>query len=433
MAEQGGLLSFLNSPTGMGLLSAVGAGLAGARRGQPINALGMGLMGGVQGYAQAQEAQQATAQREQQKKLLDMQMRQAQRGLDEQDSLKSLAKQFYQAPTMSMDQVNAAPGQAGPTVDRASLIPNTQPKFDTNGFINAYMAQDPIKAMQLRASMVKEMPFNKVDAKDYTPESIARFSQTQNYGDLVPRSKMEVASNGQVYDPYSVKPGSVFADPNKPFFVGQDGKPTANAPFQKFEINKAGAGAARTNVNVSTERSLLTEIAGGLGKQIESSVSAAQSAKGTLATLDRLDSALNSKKIITGPAANPSMFLMQIGNQMGIGGKDATETLRNTRAAIQAMAQLELDAAGQMKGQGQITEAERALLKRAAGGDITMTVPELKTLSAVSRKVATTRIQQHNQRVKPLLSNPNAASLAPFLTVDQGEAGGGVVDFGSLR
>lgn len=57
MAEQGGLLSFLNSPTGMGLLSAVGAGLAGARRGGPLNALGTGLLGGVQGYAQAQETQ----------------------------------------------------------------------------------------------------------------------------------------------------------------------------------------------------------------------------------------------------------------------------------------------------------------------------------------------------------------------------------------
>lgn len=66
MAEQGGLLSFLNSPTGMGLLSAVGAGLAGARRGQPINALGMGLMSGVQGYNQAQETQAIADARRQQ-------------------------------------------------------------------------------------------------------------------------------------------------------------------------------------------------------------------------------------------------------------------------------------------------------------------------------------------------------------------------------
>lgn len=48
--------SFLNSPGGMGLLSAVAAGLAGARRRQPVNTLGAGLLGGLQAYAQTKEA-----------------------------------------------------------------------------------------------------------------------------------------------------------------------------------------------------------------------------------------------------------------------------------------------------------------------------------------------------------------------------------------
>lgn len=57
---------FLNTPGGMGLLSAVGAGLAGARRGQPINTLGAGLLGGLQGYAQAQDYQQQQAKQQEQ-------------------------------------------------------------------------------------------------------------------------------------------------------------------------------------------------------------------------------------------------------------------------------------------------------------------------------------------------------------------------------
>ena len=57
VAESNGLLDFLNSPGGMGLLSAVGSGLAGARRGGRWNAVGSGLLGGVQGYAQAQDMQ----------------------------------------------------------------------------------------------------------------------------------------------------------------------------------------------------------------------------------------------------------------------------------------------------------------------------------------------------------------------------------------
>lgn len=69
-----GLLDFLNSPGGMGLLSAVGAGMAGARRGQPINAIGAGLLGGVQGYTQAQDQQTQQAINQQRQKLLDSQV-----------------------------------------------------------------------------------------------------------------------------------------------------------------------------------------------------------------------------------------------------------------------------------------------------------------------------------------------------------------------
>lgn len=73
MAE-GGLLDFLNSPGGMGLLSAVGAGLAGARRGGTLNALGSGLLGGVQGFAQGQNLQQQQQFNQQRQKLFDSQV-----------------------------------------------------------------------------------------------------------------------------------------------------------------------------------------------------------------------------------------------------------------------------------------------------------------------------------------------------------------------
>lgn len=76
MAESNGLLDFLNSPGGMGLLSAVGAGLAGARRGGKWNAVGSGLLGGVQGYAQAQELQRQNEYANQRGKLFDMQAQQ---------------------------------------------------------------------------------------------------------------------------------------------------------------------------------------------------------------------------------------------------------------------------------------------------------------------------------------------------------------------
>lgn len=50
-----GLIDFMNSPAGQGLLSAAFGGLAGARRGTPINNIGRAGMAGLMGYTGAQD------------------------------------------------------------------------------------------------------------------------------------------------------------------------------------------------------------------------------------------------------------------------------------------------------------------------------------------------------------------------------------------
>jgi hypothetical protein len=93
----------------------------------------------------------------------------------------------------------------------------------------------------LKAVAPRQIEFSKVDPKDYTTESLREATQTGDYTKLVPVRKMEVAGNGQVFDPFRVQPGQVFADPNKPFAMGASG-PVANEAFQSFELNKARAG-----------------------------------------------------------------------------------------------------------------------------------------------------------------------------------------------
>jgi hypothetical protein len=293
------------------------------------------------------------------------------------------------------------------------------------------MAQNPMAGMALLQSLQKDTPFNKVDPKDFTAESIAKFNATRNYADLQPRSKVEV-SNGFAYDPYGTKPGTVLPNPNQPFMLGADGQIVPNLPFQTYEKGKAAAGAARTNVNVNTEKSLLNEIAGGLGKGITGSQDNARGALSTIGTVNRLNDALDSGKVMAGPGTSFRQFGLQIGNMLGVGGKDSAEKLLNTRQAVQSLAQLELDAAQQMKGQGQITEAERSIIRRAASGDIdSMTVQELRLLGGVLDRSARTKIETYNQQVKPLLNNPNAAAIAPFLEVKMPpqRANGGVRRF----
>lgn len=351
----------------------------------------------------------------------------------QQDRENSLAGQFFKPAT---------PGLAPLAGDSASGIlpsagrPGTPAGFDMQGYAQAMMGVNPAKGMQIMQALQKEVPVDKIDPKAFTPASLAKFAQSRNYGDLVPRDKMEV-SEGVVYNPYdSTMAGRTLPNPNKPFQLGADGSIVPNRAYQQYELSKASAGAARTNVSVNTEKSFLNEIAGGLGKQVDSSLAQARGASDSLRTIGQLSDVLNSGKVMAGPATKPAMLLTQLGSQLGLAGKDANETLQKTRAAMQQMAQLELDAAAQMKGQGQITENERDIIRRAASGDISMTLPELKTLTASLEKTARYRIERHNANVQPLLANPNAAALAPFLTVPApgpSKAQGNVIDFGSLK
>lgn len=209
---------------------------------------------------------------------------------------------------------------------------------------------------------------------------------------------------------------------NQPFIAGPDGKPVANAPVQQFQLTKAATGAPRTSVNlaVNTEKNLLSNIGDVVGKDIGTAVQNARGAVGTLNTVNQIRQALDTGKVIAGPGTTARQFLGQVGQVIGIAGKDATEKLTNTRSAIQGLAQLELDAAQQMRGQGQITEAERSIIRRAASGDIdTMTVPELRTLTTVLDKTARQKIQINRANVNRLAQNPNAAPLVDYMKVDE--------------
>lgn len=416
-----GLLDFNDPQTRMGIgLLALGQ--------MPRSQGFQGLMGLL---AQQDQAAQAKADAEWKQQQIARQKQDWQR----QDQENSLAGQFFKSGEPGLSPLV---GDSSAGILPSAGRPATPASFDMQGYAQAMMKVNPKRGMELMQAMQKELPVDKIDPKAYTPQSLAKFAQSRNYGDLVPRDKLEFVEGVGVnpFDPANAN--RAIPNPNKPFIPDGKGGFVPNTAFQEYEIRKAGAGAARTsnNISVNTEKSFLNEIAGGVGKQVDASLAAAKGAASTISTLNNLDAALNSGKIMAGPATAPAQIALQLGTQLGLGGKNTQETLQNTRAAMQAMAQLELDAAAQMKGQGQITESERAILRKAASGDINMTLPELKTLSAVSRRTAQARIQQHNQNVQPLLQNPNAAAVAPFLTVQQpqgGMAGGNIIDFGSLK
>lgn len=117
-----GLLDFIGSPEGQGLLSAVAGGMAGARRGTPFNNVGRGLLAGVAGYGnaqdrQAQEQERALMEqdRQQTRAMRDMQMGQMRTQLEQQQ-----AQQAWRAglPDVQKQATTATygAGEEGPTM-----------------------------------------------------------------------------------------------------------------------------------------------------------------------------------------------------------------------------------------------------------------------------------------------------------------------------
>lgn len=138
--------------------------------------------------------------------------------------LDAIFKPAKQMPmTQRVDQAlqfAANNGQAGPTNAAAGML-------DT---INANQPVNPLNPKGLPTEQAKFLfsadkgeylknnvygtdKFGKIDPKDYDSASVAKFAKTGNYADLVPVRKMEVGTNGQVYNPFTVKEGTVFGKP----------------------------------------------------------------------------------------------------------------------------------------------------------------------------------------------------------------------------
>lgn len=408
------------------------------------NALAAGLLSGNFGAGLLGMNQVMSGQRQEamKKQMLDAQMRQmalqdqtAQMQLAElkrktqmDEAMRGAAQSSFRSPDMA-NAMSQGPGQA-----------QVQPGFDQKAYIEKLYGIDPMEAIKQQQGLAKQSTINKLDVKDFTPESVQKYAASGNYADLVRMDKLHFADNGAGIvglNPFSGQRMSAANKTGNPFsdLVVSDGRGgvAPNQPLINAKSQIAKSGASQNNISVNTEKSFMNEIAGGLGKSIVDSRAQAQGAVSTLGTLQRLDDALATNKVMAGPGSTFQQYGLQVGNVLGVGGKDAKEKLVNTRQAVQSLAQLELDAAQQMKGQGQITEAERSIIKRAAAGDIeSMTVPELKVLSSVIGRSARSKISSYQQNIQPLKSNKNAEVLAPFLDV-QAPSGGGAVDWGSLK
>lgn len=175
--------------------------------------------------------------------LADLQLQKLQSEMDDAKSLRDWRTNLP-SPEFLAGQT-ALTGGGGPTAANAARIPAVSP---IQSLLHGGLRAGAVKPEDyLKAFQPKELPFSKVDPKDYTPESIQAFAAAGgDYTKLVPVRKREFV-NGTAVDPYETKPGTVIPkpfDPNQPFnMVG--GQVTPNTPFQTFSMQRATASAPK--------------------------------------------------------------------------------------------------------------------------------------------------------------------------------------------
>jgi len=164
---------------------------------------------------------------------------------------------------------------------------------------------------------------------------------------------------------------------------------------------QGGRPPAGTNIDMGTNK--LGEQVGRLaGDQLNTSYNAANGALSTKNSLALIRPILEEEdSVFAGPLSGACTYVNRLASVLGVEGATDQERLNNTVNAMRTLAQFELQAAEVMRGQSQITENERALIRRTAAGELDkMTQQEVVTLLNALEKTADYKIDQHKLRLE---------------------------------
>lgn len=173
--------------------------------------------------------------------------------------------------------------------------------------------------------------------------------------------------------------------------------------LDRREIQKRKAGATVIDMG---SREMEKEFAKGVVEDTRTSFQQAKSALGTIKSINTLKPIL-SAGVYEGVLAGAPRAIDQFATALGVSGKNTQEKLQRTAVAMQRLASLELQAAEAMKGQGAITENERALIARAAGGNLRdFTATEIQSLLSALDTVARAKVETHQANWQVMSEDP---------------------------
>jgi hypothetical protein len=380
--------------------------------------LGSGVQAGQQGY---QGAQQNAIQQLLTKQKLDEYKRQ----VAAQESYQNLLMgQPTAGAEITPQQAIAAPVSAelpaGPTVARAEMVGQVAPSSGT-----AQGGMNVLSPMQ--RAMLSTLP-----AKEGIPELLKLTKPSEKAQLLAELGMKPTLENLRLLDKPEADPEKIryLKALNLPITLDnlrQLDKPEASPTEVRLleaakmpvtmenimAIRRSGA----TNVTQNAEKQGVTLATTQAIKNLDESRMMAQSANATLSNIDRILPALDTA--IVGPAADTRTTLLRIGKQLNISGANADQILRSTATVVQGLAQQELDAASQMRGQGALTEGERAILRRAAGGDQSLTSGELQQGLMAAQRSARARLSSHQDLLnRATTAIPSLSQIAPMYQIE---------------
>jgi hypothetical protein len=427
-----GILDFLKSPAGQGLLAAGMGYAANARRGAPLNSLGAGGLMGLQAYGGAQQSELDRADKAKTNALRDVQLEtnrftleDARRKSMNEQGLMGLQGQFLQPGVQAQGGTSAVNSALPPELQIGAQAPIAArgPQFDVKGYTAAAMGKgymSPLDAFKLQKSMTTNAPIKDLDVKDFTPASVAKFAQTQNYSDLVRMDKLHFADRGgdiQAVDQYTGQPVNTLPKTGNPFSDlllsdGQGGM-RQNSPLIGAKSQVARAGASVNNVSVNTDKSYFGNVAEGLAKNDVALIDAARSAPDRIASAQRVKDIL-TKNPITGTGAETRLAFNKAFATAGlIDGKTVadTETLASNLAS-QTLDSIKTSGLG--AGQG-FTDKDRQFLERAKSGNIEMNSESLRRLADLNEQSARASIKRGNSVIGKLRMSPQAGAMGQQL------------------
>ena len=238
-----GLLDIFDTMGGqqaLGLLAAAGPRSDGAGFGQRLSeGLGAADQWKMRQAKMAQEAQRA--------KMQEMQMQAMQQKIAQEQRVREGMGQFFKPGQQALSPLmgDASTGIL-PSAGRSAVAPS----FDSTGAAQ-FLAQNGEYEKALSMMPKREQQINKLDVKDFTPASVAKFAQSQNYGDLVRMDKAHFANlGGQTIaaDPFTGKPLNSIANTQSPDSKASNALGWANHDLTgqrlNWDINGGGEGGS---------------------------------------------------------------------------------------------------------------------------------------------------------------------------------------------